>query len=341
MTLKQRINAFVQLGNFLNRHFEDKPQASELLLHEGLNKLIELVPAHNPWFTPVNIKEALQGIAFMLDEESLNDFAGTIPEREPKRVAVVCAGNIPLVCFHDILCVLLSGHKILIKMSGDDNLLLPFFLKLLVHYEPDFESSLRFAEGKLSDFDAVIATGSNNTAKHFEFYFGKYPNIIRRNRTSVAVLDGNESNEDLKQLGKDIFSYFGLGCRNVGKLLVPAGYSFNRFFENIHSYGDVVMNNKYGSNYDYHRSLYLLESIPFLDNNFLILRQSGDLHSPVSVLYYEEFNNKEAIKAYLKEHREQLQCIVGKEYTPFGCSQRPVITEFADHVNTLEFLVHL
>jgi hypothetical protein len=226
-------------------------------------------------------------------------------------------------------------------MSEDDKLLLPFFLKLLVHYEPGLEEKIRFAHGRLSEFDAVIATGSNNTAKHFEFYFSKYPNIIRKNRSSLAVLTGEENSADFKELGKDIFTYYGLGCRNVGKLLVPKGYNFNGFFEGIFSYGEVVNNNKYGNNYEYHRSLYLLESLPFLDNNFLILRESQELHSPISVLYYQEYTDKQELEGYLNEHRTSLQCVVGKAYTPFGCSQKPVISEFADGVNTLDFLVHL
>ncbi len=226
-------------------------------------------------------------------------------------------------------------------MSDDDKHLLPFFLKLLVHYEPDLEQQIRFVNGKLSEFDAVIATGSNNTAKHFEYYFSKYPRIIRKNRSSIAIIKGDESEEDFRNLGKDIFTFYGLGCRNVSKLMVPKGYQFNAFFEGILPHGQVVTHNKYANNYDYHRSLYLLEAIPFLDNNFLILRQNEDLHSPVSVLYYQEYEDKNQLNTYLDKHKDQLQCIVGSEFIPFGCSQQPVISEFADGVNTLDFLVHL
>ncbi len=342
MTKQQRIRAFVRLKSFLDRYHANHKLPEEAGLHEGLNTLIDTVFTYNGWFSRPFVEEAIKNIAFMLDEKSLNAFCQVIPENiKPKRVAVICAGNIPLVCFHDVLCVLLSGHELLVKMSEDDKLLLPFFLKLLVHYEPDYESKIRFADGRLSGFDAVIATGSNNTAKHFEFYFSKYPHIIRKNRTSVAVLHGEETPEELKELGKDIFTYYGLGCRNVGKLLVPKGYNFNGFFEAIYSYGHVVNNNKYGNNYDYHRSIYLLESLPFLDNNFLILRESKELHSPISVLYYEEYESKHLLESHLDKHRQDLQCIIGSSYTPMGCSQKPVISEFADGVNTLDFLVHL
>lgn len=342
MTKQQRIGAFVRLKAFLDRHFSKTFLNEETQLHEGLNALLDSAFTYNGWFSRNFTEEALKNIALMLDEKELDVFCKPIPENvEAKRVAVICAGNIPLVCFHDVMCVLLSGHQLIVKMSEDDKVLLPFFLKLLVHYEPGFDEKIRFAHGRLSEFDAVIATGSNNTAKHFEFYFSKYPNIIRKNRSSVAVINGDETTMDFQELGKDIFTYYGLGCRNVGKLLVPKGYQFDAFFEGIYGFGEVANNNKYGNNYDYHRSLYLLESLPFLDNNFLILKESRDLHSPISVLFYQEYENQHELEAYLETNRDSLQCVVGKGHIPFGCSQKPVISEFADGVNTLDFLVHL
>lgn len=340
MNLQQRTEAFVQLQAFLKRHFSER-LPEEKVLHEGLDQLIATQQQYNAWFNPENVELALRNIAGMLDEKELRRFASRLDERAVKRVAVICAGNIPMVGFHDVLCVLLSGHQLLIKLSEDDRFLLPFFLRLLVHYAPGFEEKIRFVEGKLSGFDAVIATGSNNTARHFDYYFAKYPRIVRRNRTSVAILNGDESPEELKALGKDIFSYFGLGCRNVSKVLVPAGYRFDPFFEAIYSFGEVVNNRKYGNNYDYHRALFLLESIPFLDNNFLIIRQSEELFSPISVLHYQEFENETARQDYLAANREHLQCIVAKGHVPFGCSQSPVISDFADGVDTLDFLLHL
>jgi hypothetical protein len=226
-------------------------------------------------------------------------------------------------------------------MSSDDNVLLPFFLKLLVHYEPGFEPQVLFAEGKLASFDAIIATGSDNTSGHLHYYFGKYPHIIRKSRTSVAVLTGKETSDELRKLGTDIFQYFGLGCRNVGKLLVPANYTFNLFFESIIDFGFVINNKKYGNNYDYHRAIYLLESIPFLDNNFLMVAQNPELHSPVGVLYYQEYKNKSDAAEYLESHKNHIQCVIGRDFTPFGYSQQPVITDFADDVDTLAFLVNL
>jgi len=341
MTLKQRTDAFVQLGNFIKRHYSGERFASETQLHQGLEKLAETAQIYNNWFIPQFVNDAVQNIALFLTEDELAKFITPIKNPKQKTVAVICAGNVPMVGFHDIMCILLCGHKALIKLSSDDNVLLPFFLKLLVHYEPEFENYILFADGKLGNFDAIIATGSDNTSTHLQYYFGKYPNIIRKSRTSVAVLKGDESEDELKKLGEDIFKYFGLGCRNVSKLLVPKNYSLNRFFEAIVDFGFVVNNKKYGNNYDYHRAIYLLESLPFLDNNFLMIRESKDLHSPVGVLYYQFYENENEIKNYLNLNKNHIQCVIGKDFIPFGNSQRPVISDFADDINTVEFLVHL
>jgi hypothetical protein len=315
--------------------------ATEPSLHEGLNKVITAAEVYNNWFVPKYVNEAIFNIGLLLKKEVLEAFSKPFKDDANKTVALVCAGNIPMVCFHDVLCVLLSGNKALLKLSSDDNILLPFFLKLLCHYEPGFEEKILFADGKLSNFDAIIATGSDNTASYLHYYFGKYPNIIRKSRTSLAVLTGKESTEDLTNLGKDIFTYFGLGCRNVSKLLVPAGYSFNKFFESIVDFGDVVNNKKYGNNYDYHRAIYLLEKQAFLDNNFLMIRESTDLYSPVGTVHYQFYSDTSEIGDYIATHSQHIQCVVGQGYIPFGYSQRPVITDFADNINTVDFLVNL
>jgi hypothetical protein len=341
MNLKLRISAFDQVGKFISRHFKGERLPHEAQLHEGLDKLIETAAIYNNWFIPKFVNEAVSNIGKMLETEQLNTFSANITETNPKTVAVICAGNIPMVGFHDLLCVLLTGHKALIRLSSDDKTLLPFFLKLLAHYEPELEKQIFFAEGKLSNFDAIIATGSDNTASHLHYYFGKYPNIIRKSRTSLALLTGNESTEDLKNLGSDIFTFFGLGCRNVGKLLVPANYSFNLLFESIIDYSFVVNNKKYGNNYDYHRAIYLLEKQAFLDNNFLMIKESSELFSPVGTLFYQQYDNQQDVESYLESNANKLQCIIGTNHIPYGYSQRPVITDFADNVNTLDFLLNL
>lgn len=343
MQLKQRIEAFVHLGRFINQHFSDAQELGESNLHLGLNELVKTAKIYNGWFTEDSCAMALKSIAFMLNEKDLNAYCKKLPNENssPKIVAIICAGNIPMVGFHDILSVLLSGNIALIKLSSDDNVLIPFFLKLLVHYQPEFDKQIRLSDGKLSNFDAVIATGSNNTAGYFQYYFGKYPHIIRKNRSSLAILNGNESNAQLKELGKDIFSYYGLGCRNVSKLLVPENYNFKDFFEAIFEYATVVDNKKYGNNYDYNRAVYLLNKEEFLDNNFLILKPDNQIHAPISVVFYERYKTQEEIDKYIAENKNELQCIVGQNYIPFGNSQQPVITDFADGVNTMEFLVNL
>ncbi len=341
MNLKQRINGFVQIGSFLERHINKQYHHSETQLHLGLEKLVETAAIYNHWFTPEYVNLSLKNLSTMLRKNEVELFCTPILEKPAKTIAIVCAGNIPLVCFHDVLCVLLCGQRVLIKMSSDDNVLLPFILKLLVHYEAGFEEKILFATGKLSDFDAIIATGSNNTSNYLHYYFSKYPNIIRKSRTSIAVLDGTETSEDLKNLGHDIFDYYGLGCRNVSKVLVPNNYSFNHFFESIVDFGSVVNNKKYGNNYDYYRSIYLLESEKFLDNNFLILKESNQLFSPVSVLFYESFSTNNDIHEYIKNNQNSIQCVIGKDFIPFGYSQQPVISEFADKINTVDFLLNL
>jgi len=341
MTLKQRIDAFVQVGLFINRHETRAFNSDETQLHEGLDKIVETAALYNNWFIPKFVNDAISNLSFYLKEDELIKFTHSIRENPSKTVALICAGNIPLVCFHDVLCVLLSGHKALIKLSSDDQILLPFFLKLLCHYEPAFESNIYFAAGKLGKFDAIIATGSDNTASHLHFYFGKYPNIIRKSRTSVAVLNGKESKENLKNLGADVFQYFGLGCRNMSKIFIPADYSLDAFFEAIIDFSFVVNNKKYGNNYEYHRAIYLLESIPFLDNNFVMLKESNDLFSPVGVLFYQRYAETSEVTNFLNDNRQHTQCVVGADYVPFGYSQKPVISDFADNVNTLDFLVNL
>lgn len=345
MTLQQRKAAFVQLGLFINRHLTNNWQPKEERFHNDLQKLTEVAFSYNGWFTSDNINRALQGLVVMLDKDALDKFTSSIIEPdEVKTVAVIMAGNIPAVGFHDMLCVLLSGHNILIKVSSDDPAFIPFFAGMLIYFEKDFAPKINFSEARLNNFDAVIATGSNNSAKHFEYYFGKYPNIIRKNRTSIAVLNGKESEEELKELGKDVFYYFGLGCRNVSKLYVPEGYIFDKLFEAFYDFKYVIDNKKYNNNYEYNRAIYLLELLPFLDNNFLMIKESTGLHAPTSVLFHESYTNQKELVDKIGPIRQNLQCIVtnfeieGVKTIAFGKTQEPTVFDFADDVNTLDFL---
>ncbi len=345
MTLKHRQQAFVQLGLFIDRHFAKKWDPKEERFHNDLTQLTEIAYSYNGWFTPESIERALKGISAMLSEKELHAFSEQVVEpKQVKKVAVIMAGNIPAVGFHDMMCVLLSGHSILIKVASDDPALIPFLAGMLIYFEKDLAPAINFSEARLVNFDAVIATGSNNSAKHFEYYFGKYPHVIRKNRTSIAILTGKETPEELYELGKDVFYYFGLGCRNVTKLFVPENYKFDTFFEAVYPFKYVSDNKKYFNNYEYNRAIYLLDLIPFLDNNFLMLREHTDLHAPTAVLYHESYTNEAQLVEKIKKMQDNLQCIVGNfemdtlKMTRFGDTQKPAIFDFADDVNTISFL---
>lgn len=330
MTLGQRIQAFSQLGNHLEQLGED-----------SFASLAENARIENPWFTKENVSLALQGLKEYLKPEPLNQWTSSCsPEpSEPKTIALVMAGNIPLVGFHDFLCVLISGHRAQIKFSSKDSKLFRYLIKQLVWFEPGFETYISVKD-KLENFDAIIATGSDNSSRYFEYYFGKYPNIIRKNRTSCAVLTGFETEEDLKKLGTDIFSYFGLGCRNVSKLYVPRGYDFQKLLSSWDAFRGVIHHHKYANNYDYQKSILLVNRVSFLDNGFVLLQENERLVSPIAVLYYESYGDYNELKAKLKADAAKLQCVIGtgENMIPFGRAQFPQLWDYADQVDTLQFL---
>ena len=334
----QRINAFIKLGNFLT-----DPQ------NEGyLQELAIRANRKNNWFTPVNTLESLHAIATrFLTEENLTAWMDQYPEiQTSQKIGVIMAGNIPAVGFHDVLCVLISGHILLAKPSSDDPVLIPALLEKLVEIEPAFSDTIFFVE-RLNDSDAYIATGSDNTARYFHYYFAKKPNIIRKNRTSLAVLSGQESEEQLHALGKDILQYFGLGCRNVSKLFVPVGYDFTKFFESIQSFDQLYLNHhKYFNNYEYNKSILLVNRTLHYDNGFLMLTESKATVSPISVVHYETYDSLDTLKAYLHENAEKIQCVVGDENIipgtiNFGHTQEPALLDYADSVDTMAFLTAL
>ena len=263
----------------------------------------------------------------------------------PRLVGVVMAGNIPLVGFHDFLSVLISGHSIVVKQSSSDAFFLPLIAKFLEHAEPGFRGRIQFTEDRLANFDAVIATGSNNTARHFEYYFGNVPNIIRRNRNSVAVLTGAETPMELKLLGEDMFRYFGLGCRSVSKLFVPQNYDFDPLFGAIYSYGDLISYEKYRNNYDYNKAVYLMSQFKLLENGFVMLKEDPSYSPPIATLFCEYYADRKSLLSRLDQDRELIQCVVAKdferEHVKFGETQKPQLWDYADGVDTLEFLTEL
>ena len=342
-------SSFVELGNFLHQFSVDGNVKSASVLQNDLFfdnfvSLIELSQSHNGWFTPEQVYFSIQAWAKALTDENLTQWLSNydFSKIETKKIGLVLAGNIPLVGFHDFLSVLISGHDVLVKTSSNDQHLLKFLAKYLIAIEPKLNSKITFVEGKLEGFDAVIATGSNNTARYFEYYFKDKPSIIRKNRNSVAVLNGNESFEDLVNLGEDIFRYFGLGCRNVSKLFVPKGYNFDNFFKAMYEYRDVIQYEKYANNYDYNKAVFLMSNFQLLDNEFLTIKEDKSYSSPISSVFYEFYETLEEIHTRLNQDSEQIQCIVSNSLIPnsivFGQTQQPRLWDYADNVDTLDFL---
>ncbi|MFC6997539.1 acyl-CoA reductase [Rufibacter roseus] len=338
LTLENRLTAFIKLGDYLR----------DLPLEER-EYLARRAGQHNNFFDLPNVSAALDGIASMLQADQLRTWIGqyNFPETNeaPKKVGVVMAGNIPAVGFHDALCILLSGHILQAKPSSDDPFLLPHLLSKLVEIEPAFQEQIQLVQ-MLKESDAIIATGSDNTARYFEYYFAKRPHIIRKNRTSIAVLTGEETQEELAALGDDILRYYGLGCRNVAKAYVPEGYDFTPFFEAIEYKKEVVNHHKYQNNYDYNKSIFLVNAVPHLDNGFLMVTESQQLVSPISVLFYETYTDEQDLREKVAGVQEKLQCIVSKNADwensfSFGQAQCPAVSDYADGVDTMEFLLKL
>lgn len=297
--------------------------------------------AHNGWFSKEAIKESFVNIGKSLSAESLNDWLSKYPVVEkPRSVGLILAGNIPLVGFHDILSTVFSGNKASIKLSSDDKILIPILMEVVVALQPELEQQIEFVD-KVNEVEAVIATGSDNTARYFEKYFGHLPRLIRKNRTSVAVINGEETEEELNQLGKDIFTYYGLGCRNVSHLLLPKDYDLDQIFGAIVGYGEVINHNKYCNNYDYYKAIYLMNQEKIIENGFVLTRESKELFAPVAVLHYHFYDSDQEVKTYLEEHEEKIQAIIGKDYIPFGEAQSPALDDYADGVDTMRFLTGL
>ena len=343
MNVDQRIFiAFVKLGEFLRMYDSSEDHQDEW--SQKLQETITLAKHKNGWFTEDNVLFALESWGNLLKEDNLSAWLSRykLNNDQAKSVAVIMAGNIPLVGFHDLLAVLLTGNRALIKLSSNDNVLISFLRDYLVSIEPLLKQRIQFIEGKMEGFDAVIATGSNNTARYFEHYFGKVPNIIRKNRNSIAVLTGKESTEQLEALGEDVFRYYGLGCRSVSKLFVPEGYDFDTFFKSIYRYHPIVERKKYANNYDYNKAVYLMSEFKILDNGFLILKEDKSYASPIASLFYEKYDSIEKLKERLDSEKDQLQCVVGEgildNELAFGETQNPSLSDYADGVDTVDFL---
>jgi len=343
----QRIHSFCQLGEEINsliHNFNERKSATVF------SEVVRKAMAHNPWFTEQNIYLMLNSIAKMLDRNKLERLTQSYPELKhgtaAKTIAVIMAGNIPLVGFQDFLHVLLTGHRFLGKLSHQDRFLLPAIAALLIKIEPAFESEIQFTDQTINNFDAVIATGSDNSGRYFDYYFGNYPHIIRRNRHGVAILTGNESTASLSDLGLDVFSFFGLGCRNVSTIFVPEGYKFDKMFEAFEPFEETANHSKYFSNYEYNKAIFLVNGVQHYDNGFVLIQQADSFGSPVAVIHYQTYTNTQELEEILKLNQEKIQCVVSdnawfKESYPLGQAQFPAINDFADGIDTIDFLIKL
>ncbi len=333
MNLPERTEAFIKLGKAIRQ-----------LTPAEIYELSERARIENPWFTKESVELSLEGLTVLLEENALLKWIMRYPEKaaNPKTVGVAMAGNIPFVGFHDFLCVLISGHRLAAKLSTQDSVLFKFVLQKLLSLAPGFADRVS-VQDKLKEADAIIATGSDNTARYFEYYFRKIPHIIRKNRSSCAVLMGEETDADLAALGMDVFSYFGLGCRNVSKVYAPDDFDLGRLIKSWEPFRRVIMHHKYANNYDYRKSILLTNMDPFLDGEFVILKRDSALVSPISVVYFESYKDQSDLKNKIALHSAKLQLVASAQgwfegSTPFGKAQFPAIDDYADKVDTMAFL---
>ncbi|MCD6112536.1 MAG: hypothetical protein J7J86_04615 [Bacteroidales bacterium] len=352
MNIEKRIEAFVRLGEFF-RNVSSQNSEDQLLIKysKKISEAIRESENINPWFTKLNIYNAINSLSYMLDKNDIydwiSDYKHLIKEdKKPLKILVVMAGNIPVVGFHDFLCVLLSGNIFVGKLSSKDSLLLPLIAEVLIDIEPDFKNCIYFQKNNKIDYDAVISTGSNNTARYFEYFYKGYPKIVRKNRMGVAVLTGKESVQNLKDLADDIFMYFGLGCRNVSKLFVPENYSFENLFYAFESYNTLIKHQKYFNNYKYNKAVFNIDDIKYHDNGFALFKEDISFSTPISVVNFEYYNDINKLNTYLKFLKDKIQCIVSRDNAienkiDFGLTQKPALSDYADGVDTMEFLLNL
>lgn len=334
MNLDDHIKSLLTLGEQINQ-FEDP----------ALQSIINQAYSNNNWFDRDEIRKSLNAWSALLTESNLIEWSSKYDFKttESKTVGLIMAGNIPLVGLHDLISVLITNHKAMVKLSSKDNILMKYIIFSLYQINVEYKERIQIVE-RFKNQDAIIATGSNNSSRYFEAYFGKYPNIIRKNRTSIAVLDGSETEEELKALGQDIFTYFGLGCRNITKIYIPEDFELERFFVAIEDFKDVMHNNKYKNNYDYNCTILLMNKAPFLSNNFLMLKEDESIHSATATVHYERYKDEADLQTKLDQlDKEEIQCISGKQdqYIDLGSCQKPHLWDYADNIDTVEFLLNL
>lgn len=342
MKKQSYILGLVKLSNFI-KDFLTKNTDIYNEYDEEFVSVLRKSEIDNPWFSIENQKYALNQWTETLTEEKINTWLqGYSFTENPKKIGLVLAGNIPLVGFHDVICTIMSGNIPMVKLSSKDKMMIPFLLKKWNEFSEE-KIEYHLVE-KLTDYDAVIATGSNNTAKYLEYYFKNNLSLIRKNRTSVAVLSGKETDEEIQKLANDIFRYFGLGCRNVTRLFLPKNFGLERLFENFMGFKEVINHNKYANNYDYNRAIFLLNQEKFWDNNFVLLKEDDKLFSPLGVLHFSRYENLEEVKSFLIDNEQDIQCVVAtpaleiENSVQIGEAQNPSLDTYADNVDTMRFL---
>lgn len=356
ISIDKRLKAFEILGRFLLEIGSGNmclAITDEIILNfcNKLNKLCSELKHYNGWYDEVNVRQMLFSLGESLKKEKLlkwvEKYDPSISElKDEKIIAIVMAGNIPAVGFHDFLSVLISGNKLLAKLSTDDDKLIPAIAELLISIEPEFKPNIKFTTDPLKSFDAVIATGSNNTSRYFDYYFSAYPHIIRKNRNGIAIISGNESDIELGGLASDIFNYYGLGCRNVSKVFIPENYDFIRLLEVLGKRKDVSENHKYFNNYEYNKAIFLVNGRKYFDTGNVLLVEDINIASPISVLNFEFYSNIGEAKKIIEMDADKIQCVItNNEAFPnrilFGKSQQPELWEYADGVDTVEFLLNI
>ena len=301
----------------------------------------------NGWFRPENIRLALKQWSQALTPDKLQQWLQdyTLPITQPKNIGLILAGNIPFVGLHDLLCIWASGHSAVVKCASKDPYLLPWLVNELERICPEKKGCIQFTKDALTDYEAIIATGSNNSARYFENYFSKVPHLIRKNRNGIAILDGSETKEQLEGLGADILTYYGLGCRNVSKVYLPKGYDLDLIFGGLYPYRDIIENQKYANNYDYNKAVFLMSEFDFLENGFFMIRESNEWAAPIACLHYETYDSLDALQTELATQKDHIQCIVSEcgipNAFPLGKAQHPQLWDYADGVDTLAFLTDL
>ena len=343
--LKERIKSFHDLGILFQENFSNKKRKTFPKWDLILNRKLKQANLYNSWFTPSNLKLSLKNWGNILKKKILENWLSNykFKIRNHKTIAIIMAGNIPIVGFHDLVCSMLLNFKCLIKLSSDDKILIPFIVNFLEFRNPNFKSRITFQVNTLKNFDAVIATGSDNSHKYFEFYFKNYPNLLRKTRHSIAVLNGHETEQDLSLLSNDIFNYFGLGCRSVSKVFIPEGYNLDLIFNACYKHKNVINHDKYANNFDYNKAVYLMNQEKFFENGFIILKEDSKLGSPVGCLYYQYYNDIKDVYKIIEEDREKIQCVVinDKNNVAFGSTQCPKLDDYADNIDTLDFLLKI